>query len=43
MTPDERARFEEARRQWEERALKPALGRTPDRAAPFADSGGAPL
>ena len=43
MTPDERARFEEARRQWEERALEPALGRTPDRAAPFADSGGAPL
>ena len=43
MTPEDRARFEEARRQWEERTLKPALGRGPERPGPFADSSGAPL
>jgi len=43
MTPEERARFEEARGQWEERTLKPALGRGAERPGPFADSSGAPL
>jgi len=43
MTPEERARFEEARGQWEERTLRPALGRGPERPGPFADSSGAPL
>ncbi|HEY7652637.1 MAG TPA: methylmalonyl-CoA mutase family protein [Methylomirabilota bacterium] len=31
MTPDERARFEQARKQWEEQTLKPALGRAAER------------
>ncbi|HZP36621.1 MAG TPA: methylmalonyl-CoA mutase family protein [Methylomirabilota bacterium] len=43
MTPEERERFEQARRQWEERTLRPALARTPDRPVPFTDSSGAPL
>ncbi|HJV58302.1 MAG TPA: methylmalonyl-CoA mutase family protein, partial [Methylomirabilota bacterium] len=43
MTPEERARFEEARRGWEERTLKPALGRASDRPGSFADSSGAPV
>src|SRR5260370_4214757 len=43
MTSEERARFEEARGQWKERTLKPALGRGAERPGPFADSSGAPL
>ena len=42
MTPDEQARFEQARRTWEERVLRPSLARSPERAI-FADSSGAPL
>ena len=42
MTPDERERFEQARREWEERVLRPSLARAPERAA-FTDSSGAPL
>jgi methylmalonyl-CoA mutase N-terminal domain/subunit len=42
MTPDEQARFEQARRTWEERVLRPSLARSPERAT-FADSSGAPL
>ena len=42
MTADERERFEEARRAWEERVLRPSLARAPQRAA-FTDSSGAPL
>src|SRR5260370_33613127 len=43
MTSEERARFEEARGQWKERTLKPALGRGAERPGPFADPSGAPL
>ncbi len=43
MTPEERARFEQARRQWEEQTLKPALGRAPERPGLFTDSSGAPV
>jgi methylmalonyl-CoA mutase N-terminal domain/subunit len=43
MTREEQARFEQARRQWEEQTLGPALGRSPERSSPFADSSGAPL
>ena len=43
MTPEELARFEQARREWEERTLKPSLARSPDRPVPFADSSGAPV
>ena len=43
MTPDERTRYEEARRQWEERTLKPALARSPDRPGIFTDSSGSPV
>ncbi len=43
MTPDERTRYEEARRQWEERTLKPALARSPDRPGLFTDSSGSPV
>ena len=43
MTPEEQARFEQARREWEERTLKPSLARSPERPAPFADSSGAPV
>jgi methylmalonyl-CoA mutase N-terminal domain/subunit len=43
VTPEERARFEQALRQWEERTLKPALGRATERSGPFTDSSGAPL
>ena len=42
MTPDERTRFEQARRQWEEQTLKPALGRAAERPA-LTDSSGSPL
>ena len=40
-TPELR-RIEEAKRSWEERVLKPALAKAPDRSALFTGSGGAP-
>jgi len=43
VTPEERKRLEEARRQWEAATLKPALDKSPDRPALFAGSDGAPL
>ena len=43
MTPDERVRFEEARRRWEEQHLKPALARSADRPGLYTDSSGAPV
>ena len=43
MTPEEQARFEQARREWEERTLKPSLARAAERPGPFADSSGAPV
>jgi methylmalonyl-CoA mutase N-terminal domain/subunit len=43
VTPDELARFEQARREWEERTLKPSLARTAERPGPYADSSGAPV
>ncbi|MGH7372689.1 MAG: acyl-CoA mutase large subunit family protein [Candidatus Rokuibacteriota bacterium] len=43
MTPEERARFEQARKQWEEQTHKPALGRGAERPGLFADSSGSPL
>jgi methylmalonyl-CoA mutase N-terminal domain/subunit len=43
VTADERARFEQARREWEERTLRPSLARAPERPGPFTDSAGAPV
>jgi methylmalonyl-CoA mutase N-terminal domain/subunit len=43
VTPEERARFEQARKQWEEQTLKPALARAAERPGPYADSSGAPV
>ncbi|MGH7421558.1 MAG: methylmalonyl-CoA mutase family protein, partial [Candidatus Rokuibacteriota bacterium] len=43
MTSEERARFEQARREWEEQTLRPALGRAAERPGPFTDSSGAPV
>ncbi len=43
MTPAEREKFEAARKAWEEEVLKPALGKAPERPAPFTTSWGAPL
>jgi methylmalonyl-CoA mutase N-terminal domain/subunit len=43
VTPDEQARFEQARREWEERTLKPSLARSPERPGSFPDSSGAPI
>jgi methylmalonyl-CoA mutase N-terminal domain/subunit len=43
MTPDERERLDEARRAWEAGVLRPALAKSPERAGPFATSGGAPV
>ena len=43
MTPEDLRRVEAARRAWEEGAVRPALARSPERPAPFADSGGAPI
>ena len=43
MTPEEQARFEQARREWDERTLKPSLARAAERPGPFADSSGAPV
>ena len=40
--PEARRRIEDARRSWEERTLKPALAKSPDRPALFTGSGGAP-
>ncbi len=42
MTADEKP-IEDARRAWEENILKPALGRAPERPAPFATSWGSPV
>ncbi|MDO8479573.1 MAG: methylmalonyl-CoA mutase family protein [Candidatus Rokubacteria bacterium] len=43
MTPEERKRLDDARRLWEARTLKPALGKSPDRPGLFAGSDGAAL
>jgi methylmalonyl-CoA mutase N-terminal domain/subunit len=43
MTPEDSGRIEEARRSWEEREVKPALRRSPERPGLFADSSGAPI
>jgi len=43
VTPEERARFEQARKQWEEQTLKPALGRAAERPGLVADSSGPPV
>jgi methylmalonyl-CoA mutase N-terminal domain/subunit len=53
MTPDDplspggegqgEGALEQARREWEERTLKPSLARSPERPGPFADSAGAPV
>ncbi len=43
MTAEEHARFEQARREWEERVLKPALARGAERPGLYADSSGSPL
>ena len=43
MTPDDKRRFEEARRAWEAQTLKPTLDRTPDRPGLFSASDGVPL
>ena len=43
MTPEEQTRFEQARREWEERTLKPSLARAAERPGPYADSSGAPV
>jgi methylmalonyl-CoA mutase, N-terminal domain len=38
MTPEARQRIEDARRRWEEKTLKPALAKSPERPALFATS-----
>ncbi|HKW92895.1 MAG TPA: methylmalonyl-CoA mutase family protein [Methylomirabilota bacterium] len=43
MTAEERARFEQARREWEERVFKPALGRGAERPGLYTDSSGSAL
>ncbi len=43
LGPDAHQRIEAARRAWEERTLNPALARSPERPALFADSSGAPV
>ena len=43
MTPEERRRFDEARRRWEAETLRPALEHSPERPALFATSSGAPV
>jgi methylmalonyl-CoA mutase N-terminal domain/subunit len=43
MTPEEKKRFDDAKREWEARTLKPALEKSPDRPGLFAGSDGAPL
>ena len=43
MTPEEKKRLDEAKREWEARTLKPALEKSPDRPGLFAGSDGAPL
>src|SRR5262249_18283536 len=42
-TPEERRRFDQARERWEKETLRPALARSPERAATFATSTGAPV
>jgi methylmalonyl-CoA mutase N-terminal domain/subunit len=41
--PQDQTRIADARRQWEERTLRPALARSPERPALFAGSSGAPV
>ena len=43
ISPEDLRRIEAARRRWEEGTVRPALARSPERPAPFADSGGAPI
>ena len=43
MTAEESARFEQARREWEERVFKPALGRGAERPGLYTDSSGSAL
>jgi methylmalonyl-CoA mutase N-terminal domain/subunit len=43
MTPEEKKRLDDARREWEARTLKPALEKSPDRPGLFVGSDGAPL
>ena len=43
MDPGTRRRIEEGKRAWEERVLKPALDKTPERAALFTTSWGSPV
>ena len=43
MTPEEKKRLDDAKREWEARTLRPALEKSPDRTGLFAGSDGAPL
>jgi methylmalonyl-CoA mutase, N-terminal domain len=43
MTPEEKKRIDDAKRDWEARTLRPALEKSPDRPDLFAGSDGAPL
>jgi methylmalonyl-CoA mutase N-terminal domain/subunit len=43
IIPEDLRRIEAARRAWEEGIVRPALARSPERPALFADSGGAPI
>ena len=43
MTPEEKKRLDDARREWEARTLKPALEKSADRPGLFAGSDDAPL
>jgi len=43
MTPEEKKRLDDARREWEARTLKPALEKSPDRPGLFTGSDGGPL
>jgi methylmalonyl-CoA mutase N-terminal domain/subunit len=43
MTPEEKKRLDDAKRDWEARTLRPALEKSPDRPGLFAGSDGAPL
>jgi methylmalonyl-CoA mutase N-terminal domain/subunit len=43
IVPEDPRRIEAGRRAWEEQTVRPALGRSPERRALFADSGAAPI
>ena len=43
MTPEEKSRLDDAKREWEARTLRSALEKSPDRLGLFAGSDGAPL